>query len=656
MFMNDIETTDNAFSPLRQDDGKRFSRQGKKRQINPVIDMIIRSIIVCLFSTFLFASDFILFAGSGNLDVFNNSLIPVIEVIIIISGFMFISFVISFALSKYILAQGIYSSLIAFLFVYILFNQFSQINHYYYIGTISISLKIILSIIFAVITFLFINHEKKIYSLLLLVSVFVLFLHIYTSYMYKKNPIEFMETHNSMEEKDQQEEIYIHFYFPNLIGYPYISSLPYESSRKTKDIMIGFYQANNFTFYPRAFSNNYDYLDNMVGSLNPSSTESEDFHKMKTRLLSEYWRFYNLRREHIYLMNNEVYDLFRKNDYQISAYKSRDFDLCNKQHKNNVNRCIEKVNQPINIYDTEMNTLSKTNILLTEWLASTNLFNDMSAVYNFLSNIFLRLDKIPMIGIDYNNLYVINSIKTFDILSNHIIKDKGKQAYFVFVDLPSNMYVYDEYCKILPTDKWYNMSNMPWINTDYSEERVNAYMKQTQCLYGKMQSFLDKLKDNNKLNNAKIIVQGVSGVNNFKNHKIANYVEDFMTNKTANLAIYDSKNNKFGIDNSFCSTKKLLHSLLYRTQNCKPDEETSKIHEQVKFNLYQNINKYAFTVKYDKKNVFQKWYNQWRIMNPEPIQTIIGNNNVIKNTKEAVVINEETAMDLIDDFEEFGLD
>lgn len=654
MFMNDVETTDSAFSPLKHDVKGRFSRKGKIVPADPVIGMIIRSIIVCLFSTFLFASDFILFAGSGNLDVFNNSFFPVIEVVFIIVGFMVISLIISFALSKYVIAQGIYASLISFLFVYILFNQFSQINHYYYIGTISISLKIILSIVFAAITFLFIIHERKLYGVFLLVSVFMLFLHIYTSYMYKRNPMEFMETHNSQEQKNEQDELYVHFYFPNLIGYPYISSLPYDIAQTTKDIMLGFYQTNNFTFYPIAYSNNYDYLDNMVGSLNPSSLENENFHKMKTRLLSEYWRFHNLRREYVYLMNNEVYDLFRERGYQISAYKSRDFDLCNKQHKNNVERCIEKVNQPINIYDTEMNTLSKTNILLTEWLASTNLFNDMSTVYTFLSNIFLKLDKVPMIGINYNNLYVINSIKTFDILSDHIIRDNGKQAYFVFVDLPSNMYVYDEYCKLLPTDKWYNMSNMPWINTDYSEERIEAYMKQTQCLYGKMQSFLDKLKDNNKLNNAKIVMQGVSGVNNFQNHKISNYVDDFMTNKIANLAVYDSKNIKFKLDNSFCSTKSLIHSILYKTQNCKTDNTILSIHEQVLRNLQQNINQSINNIKHNQEDNFRKWYNQWHAMNPDPSEIVIGSKHLMN--KKEIVINEETAIDLVDDFDEFGLD
>ena len=55
---------------------------------------------------------------------------------------------------------------------------------------------------------------------------------------------------------------------------------------------------------------------------------------------------------------------------------------------------------------------------------------------------------------------------SFDILFENIEEDKGKQAYFVFADIPSDMYIYDEFCKIRPQTEWINRTNLPWIKRD----------------------------------------------------------------------------------------------------------------------------------------------------------------------------------------------
>ena len=64
-----------------------------------------------------------------------------------------------------------------------------------------------------------------------------------------------------------------------------------------------------------------------------------------------------------------------------------------------------------------------------EWLASMQIVNNMSSVFSFLTK-FADLDNAPMVGIDYSNLYVVNSIKTFDIISINI-KEFGSGLYSV---------------------------------------------------------------------------------------------------------------------------------------------------------------------------------------------------------------------------------
>ena len=309
---------------------------------------------------------------------------------------------------------------------------------------------------------------------------------------------------------------------------------------KTRKIINGFYQKNKFVVYPKAFAPEESFLQNMVRALNPESKKTGKTHILKTRLLSEYWRFYNIRHEYINLKDNSLYDYFKQKGYMISAYKSRDFDMCHKNHEINVDRCIEKVNQPVNIYDIKLSKISKVNILLMEWIASMRIINNMTSIFSFMSK-FVNLQQTPMVGIDYSNLYVVNSIKTFDVLLQNIKEDKGKQAYFVFVDLPSNMYIYNEFCQVKPTDDWYDIASLPWIKYDLTQQRQKAYLQQMRCLYGELEYFVQELRENNLFEDSTIVIQGTSGVNNFQNTKDPVFTNDFIANRSINMAIYDKQ-------------------------------------------------------------------------------------------------------------------
>ena len=84
MLMNEDEkesTKTHAKSPLKNDESGRFSRKGKIiksiRQYYPIFD----TVFIVLFSLFLVAVDLILFAGSGNIEVFKNSIFPIPEIL-----------------------------------------------------------------------------------------------------------------------------------------------------------------------------------------------------------------------------------------------------------------------------------------------------------------------------------------------------------------------------------------------------------------------------------------------------------------------------------------------------------------------------------------------------------------------------------------------
>ena len=63
-----------------------------------------------------------------------------------------------------------------------------------------------------------------------------------------------------------------------------------------------------------------------------------------------------------------------------------------------------------------MSSVDRSQVLLIEWISSMKIFKDMSGIYQAL-RIIGQPETMPMVGINYNNLYVINSVKTFDILA-----------------------------------------------------------------------------------------------------------------------------------------------------------------------------------------------------------------------------------------------
>ncbi len=612
MFFDDLNHPDEtkAVSPLKHDYEGRFSRKGKKVEPKVKDSTWLDSILIVIFGICLFATDFILFAGSGNIEVFYRSLLPIPEVLFCILFFALIISGIVALLHRKAQLKYIFAAFMAFAFTYILFTQFSQMQQNITIGTVRIQTHYILGLILAAVVYAVYAQDKPIYKGLLTIASVILLANVYVSYMRQSEPQEFLESYNTQKLSVDTNKRFIYFLLPNLVSYPYLNGMNIPEAQHTKQIMQGFYQKNNFKLYPQAYAPEQEYLNNMILSFNPVSGKKCNEHILNTRILSEYWRFNNLRTEYIYLKNNQLYDVFKRNKFQISAYKSRDFDMCHAEHKYNVNRCIEKINQPTNIYSMTLSTFAKTKILLVEWLSSLHLFSDMTSIYRTLDSV-INADKVPMVGINYNNLYVVNSIKTFDILLDDIKKDSGRQAYFVFADIPSNMYIYDEYCRLKPQEEWLDMANLPWIKNDYTLERQKAYLQQTLCLYGKLEEFIDNLRKHNLWEDTIMVVQGTSGVNDFRNKKYPEFIDNFMANRLVNMAIHDKYMQKYEVDMGFCPTNNILIQYLFQpNKTCRPAK--LEIHNSVYTTLRKKLKYLTGNIEADYIADFDNWYNKWQ--------------------------------------------
>ncbi len=615
MFLDDLNKTDNSrvVSPLSHDYDGRFSRKGQKLEKKFKDYRGIESIFIIIFCLSLLATDFILFAGSGNVEVFHNSVLPIPEVLLSLLCLVPVVSIIVWLLNKHSITKYAFASFITFGFVYAMFNQFSQMQQTINLGSYNVSTYIVVGIILAAIVFAIFAQDKILFKGLLTLAAIILFADVYVTYMRHTEPHEFVESHNSQTIRQNGNKRFIYFMFPNLVSYSYLNGLKFSDAQYTKHLIQGFYQKNGFTNYPQAYTPEHEYLSNMVISFNPMSNKHSSEHLLKTRILSEYWRFRNLRTEYIYLKDNQLYDIFKKNKFQISAYKSRDFDMCHVNHKINVTRCIEKINQPTNIYSMSLSTWEKTKILMVEWLSSMHLLTNMSSIYHTLASV-IDADRVPMVGVDYNNLYVVNSIKTFDILFDDILKDSGRQAYFVFADIPSNMYIYDEYCRLKPQEEWLDMANLPWIKTDYTEQRQTAYLQQTRCLYGKLEEFIDKLREKNLWDDTVVVIQGTSGVNNFQNYKYQDFIDNFMANRLVGMAIHDKHQKKAEVNMGFCPTNNILSQYLFHPkEQCEPKK--LDIHGSLYEALRRKLYYLSSRADIDHSEKFTKWYAEWLKIN-----------------------------------------
>ena len=612
-------------------ESEKFFRGHKAEPKFKIPALIIYTILKALYIFLLMAIDLILFTDSGNLNIFRGDYVLTSELVGLMAFMLASSLVIMTLLSFSKWAQNIICSLVTCWFSIVLFNQFAQFNIQSFLGEylhnfmgsatpqfLYFGSYIIVSVLLALLV-LWLLWRANIIILAIYVLLFaVAFIGILRHELNNvKNQHDFIELYQSQlkEYSADADKKFIYLMLPNLAPAKYFHSINDINAQRTTQLLNGFYAKNKFSVFSNSYNEENNSFINMVLAVNLFSNDDASKHILDTMLIYKYWKFFNVNDEYIFLKDNQMFDTFRKAGYKISAYKSRGFDLCHKNHVFNVDRCMEKLNRPVNLYSSDMSPIDRSQVLLIEWISSMKIFKDMSAIYQAL-RIFGQPDTMPMVGINYNNLYVINAVKTFDVVADDIIGDKGPQAYFVYADIPSDMFVYDEFCNIKPREKWINMENMPWIKTDNSKAKRYAYFDQTQCLYGKLQEFINKLDAAGVLNKSVIVINGMSSVDDFRNIPYDDFINNFLYDKMTTLAIRSPNNKQINIDNHICRTQDILRQYIYHDASCKGLEAVN-IHKSLKDELINRLNALDITEEEAISYVpdFEKWYMKWCYIN-----------------------------------------
>lgn len=617
-------------SPLNYQ-SEKFQRGYKVPEKFKIPDKILTTALKTLYIYFLLLIDLVLFTGSGNLDIFKNHefISPELALLSVCVLLFCIAVMALFYFSPKL--QNLICAAVTYWFVVVLFNQFSQFDQSTFLGhwlkdflgghvpeVFFVSSHIVLALFFAAVVFWFMNKASirsfAVYVLLFFFALVGILHHDYTDSQNQHDFIEIFESGHTLHDTAGKQK-FVYIMLPNLSSYKYFSKFSPEESRNAENIISGFLAKNNFEIFPNAYNPSGDTFLNIVDSVNPFDTDQTDDHIMDTMLLYKYWTFFNLDDDYILLRDNQMFDTFKKAGYKISAYKSRGVDICRKRYGFNVDRCIEKLNRPVNLYSMNLPLLDRTKLLFIEWMTSMNMFSDLSAVYGTLK-LFTNPEDLPMIGISYNNLYVVNSVKTFDILADDIIHDQGRNAYFVYADIPSDMFIYDQFCNIKPQSEWISLRNLPWVKIDNSHLKRIAYAEQSKCLYGKLQELINRLEQSGVLDNTVLVINGMSGTNNFQNERIEDLTDDIIDNRLVMLAIKSPLNKSFKIKNEVCPPEKILSHYLYSTPQCNGLEE-SDLHVRMRNKLYKKLGKLDIKAEATEDNIglFEKWYETWLMKN-----------------------------------------
>lgn len=616
----------------------RYRTTGKKRSFfKYVADLLEKTIII---ST-LIIIDFILFAKAGSYSLFSSSANLQPELIYILGGILIVSFLLIYVVSFSKFLQNLLLALTLFVFILAMFNQFAMFDKSSilagfvadYAGNdlgalFNENSHLVIAGFSALIFLIFLEISSRI-TIAYFCGILLIILGgiVSDAWINKENNSFKTLTNRHNVDDSENGKNFVYIAMPNLTSVTHL--IDFETTQpgsegynaklhRAHDTMLGFYSKNNFMIYPNAYINEVNPFMNMVDTLNPGrgSKDIKDT-TLNNVLLSSYWNFEDIYNQYLYLKDNKMYDTFRKAKYDIKAYESRGIELCHQNNEAVASRCIKKQNIPVNIDFAKNKTLTKIELLLAQWIDSTGLTDSYSLLYNALRP-FVDAENLPLTGYTTKNFYVVDSLKTIDILKNDIKNDKGNNAYFAFIDLPSDLFIYDENCQIKPVEKWVAKDNLPWVYQNNKIQKREAYMEQVTCLYSKLEQFMQSLKENNVQDRTVVILQGISGVGGLGDARNTDFLTQFQDTKQVNLAIRDPLKDKVEIYYQICAAPSIIKNYLYKKGKCEEFENINLINQsremmqkELKSNLLSDdkLNSAA--------NNFDIWYKTWAEHNKE---------------------------------------
>ena len=442
--MEDIIVDEPAPTSIRSRTQKRFRRSRPRRDLTVYLfDWLVKGMVVAL----LLSINFLLFASAGNFTVFSSGFSMSYETFFVLAAIFGVSLALMFLISFSSFLQNVVTAAAVGFFVYISLNQFALFDKFSFLAYMTApylgnetamnfmtNSDIVASGAAAVLSFIFLamSDKKNIaYFTGILIVVFAGILA--DEYFNRENHNEFKTVYDNSFSKAERGKKFIYIMLPNAASVSYLEDMKEANADAKKvenvqNIMLGFFAKNDFTLYPNAFVTADDPFKNMIRSFNNLSKDKEDSFIASTVSMDGYWSFKNINDEYIYLNENQLFDVFRKARYKISAYKSRGMDMCGKNGVRNADRCVEKVNSPISFDDMKLSALERTKLLVIQWLESMGVFNNMEPLYTALKAVTRPESKLKQLIKERGFAGFLRLMKELAQLLTEAVKDFLRHA------------------------------------------------------------------------------------------------------------------------------------------------------------------------------------------------------------------------------------
>ena len=586
------------------------------------VDLIEKSLLVFL----LLGLNFALFAGTGAYGLFENGYTPYPEIVVVGVVIAVFSVALMFILSFSPFLQNLFVAFVSAGLFLAVFHQFALFepgaifydwakpfikdHRIVYFSEYS---HLLMGLVIFLYVLIFMSRGKRLKT-----AGWVIFWGmiasgiVFNSYIRgKKDVFEVKYTENASVAGTNGNK-FVYIAMPNLASYSYLKHIAgtSEQSKKALSSMLGFFNKNAFDVSINAFSDSDNPQKTLAQSLNPGKKEKDIFADEK--ISKAWWDFSQTEHDKLYLKNNRIFDSLKRSKFVLNAYQSHGLDFCLKNNGYVVNKCVEKHNLPT-FLDRKQSSLSdRVWVLLGQWLHSTGLVKGSEIAYTVFDT-FLNVDKVPMVGTLYDKLYVIDAVKTLDVLAQDVNQSKGNQAFFAYFDLPSDMYVYDEFCSLKPRAQWVRAGKLGYGKDVALETQRQAYFEQMTCAFGALQNFMEKVNANQKDSKIVVFVQGLNGIDD---KSFSDKTETLQNKQAVSVAVHDPKHQGFRIDKDLCSSSEILKKYLFKKGKCDLSKTLSLSVEQNK-KLLKQAEENVITLEEINAatSAFDKWYALWQEKN-----------------------------------------
>ncbi len=626
IFINDPRQTSAKEIAQRQTIIKKTGR----RWYQFLADLFIKSMLVAV----LLAVDFTLFARAGSYNLFSASHAIALEAVYIYAIIAAVSFALILVTSFSVYLQNVVVSAVAAILLWAVFNQFALFDYRSILsaylgilqGTFAFVINdyshFILMLLVFLLTYMFMGVASRATQAWTLGTGALILLALLSDAYFapQKQPLKDMPAIENLFAPTEQDRNLVFIALTQAPSYNQLKALGKISAsveiQHAAANMLGFYQQNNFTYYPQSYipypnmsfyqvSNDNMHFYNMAEILNPEQDKGVRDLLMSNIYTTQYWDFDQIGLGKLYLSRNKIFDTFHNNKYNIYVYEGRGIELCSSDNILSVNRCIGQRSLPIDLENKRFTLPQKVSLLMAEWLESTQLVPHVDTLFNMAAAVNPNVSKL---NFSASGLYSLDSFAQLDRLTQDISRDKGSGLYVLLMEMPSDSFMYDSNCRLKPLTEWVKADN----NSINIKTRQIALAEQTNCLYGQLEKFIQELRRQKILDHTAIVIASL-------NTPIAdtwiNGNDIFRTlhlGIRTNLAIYDPLKEQEDIDYSFCSTSQLLYKYLYHGVDCN-DIHTLNVPQRVKEQIQQKVISSQIPPAESEQALqyFKSWYASW---------------------------------------------